>query len=298
MKKRNNIYYVASVIIFIAILPAFIQFINDFNKAETTVFLKSASLGFIPCMKVIISTLTLITIFTAFIWIPCLIKKITDRKYKKMKLNEADFLKEKNYFRDIIKNHNPSELSYIDNFEIDYNTLVAEIINMQNKKIIEYKDNKFYVIKDNNLTEVEKYITSLINNNGTDKIKVNKLEYKNCLINECIKDNLLIKNNDSAKQLLFGVSKVVCITITIFVISNILSSYVFMNAENITEQLAQTLITISVLGFFSLTLLIAIGVFMVIATNLKFSGNDYNRTENGNIINLKLEGLKNFIKDF
>ena len=54
------------------------------------------------------------------------------RLYSTKELDETDFEKNKNYYRDIIKNYSISVLNYIDNFTLDYNqSYTAKLLELQ-----------------------------------------------------------------------------------------------------------------------------------------------------------------------
>ncbi len=84
------------------------------------------------------------------------------RKKEPLKI---DFLKEKDYYREIITQYSSLELSYIDDYKIDYKKdLVATLLSLQLKKKINIQGNDIKIIDDSSfsLRKIEEYILSNI----------------------------------------------------------------------------------------------------------------------------------------
>ena len=216
--------------------------------------------------------------------------KVANKKFKNDKLSIKDFEKNKTYYRDLLNNYSPSELSYIDNFKFEKNIcMVASLLSLKLKKIIDFKDNNIIILKDEeNISNNEKYILS------------NIYEGKLCSVNEetfllktqqdCIDNGLLNKSDNSYKKKVLRY--VLIFVIFIFIVS--FSFYIYYNKQIFSVQLLSRLI------LFVLFIIYSIIVFSIfIRTYYKLNkNNDLVRTTNGEVINEKLEGLKNFLKDF
>ena len=216
--------------------------------------------------------------------------KIANKKFKNDKLSIKDFEKNKTYYRDLLNNYSPSELSYIDNFKFEKNIcMVASLLSLKLKKIIDFKDNNIIILKDEeNISNNEKYILS------------NIYEGKLCSVNEetfllktqqdCIDKGLLNKAGNSYKK---KVLKYVLIFV-IFIFIVCFSFYMYYNKQIFSVQLISRLILFVLFIIYSV---IAFSIFISTYYNLN-RNNDLVRTTNGEVINEKLEGLKNFLKDF
>lgn len=216
--------------------------------------------------------------------------KIANKKFKNDKLSIKDFEKNKTYYRDLLNNYSPSELSYIDNFKFEKNIcMVASLLSLKLKKIIDFKDNNIIILKDEkNISNNEKYILS------------NIYEGKLCSVNEetfllktqqdCVDKGLLNKAGNSYKK---KVLKYVLIYV-IFIFIVCFSFYMYYNKQIFTVQLLSRLILFILFIIYSV---IAFSIFISSYYNLN-RNNDLVRTTNGEVINEKLEGLKNFLKDF
>ena len=127
--------------------------------------------------------------------------KWTKRKVLKENLSKVDFNKTKDYYRDILTNHTALELSYIDNFEIDYKKdIVATILSLKLKKKIEVKDNYINIIDNNtnNLYESEIYILENIKDGKL--ILTNDNEIADYVKEEALNNGLIIRNNIKRKE--------------------------------------------------------------------------------------------------
>lgn len=216
--------------------------------------------------------------------------KIANKKFKNDKLSIKDFEKNKTYYRDLLNNYSPSELSYIDNFKFEKNIcMVANLLSLKLKKIIDFKDNNIIILKDEeNISNNEKYILS------------NIYEGKLCSVNEetfllktqqdCVDKGLLNKAGNSYKK---KVLKYVLIYV-IFIFIVCFSFYMYYNKQIFSVQLLSRLILFVLFIIYSV---IAFSIFISSYYNLN-RNNDLVRTTNGEVINEKLEGLKNFLKDF
>lgn len=216
--------------------------------------------------------------------------KIANKKFKNDKLSIKDFEKNKTYYCDLLNNYSPSELSYIDNFKFEKNIcMVASLLSLKLKKIIDFKDNNIIILKDEkNISNNEKYILS------------NIYEGKLCSVNEetfllktqqdCVDKGLLNKAGNSYKK---KVLKYVLIYV-IFIFIVCFSFYMYYNKQIFTVQLLSRLILFILFIIYSV---IAFSIFISSYYNLN-RNNDLVRTTNGEVINEKLEGLKNFLKDF
>lgn len=194
------------------------------------------------------------------------------------RLDEID-LKNDNYYREIIYKYSPGVLDYIDDFEIGNNTIIAILMGLNLKGII---NDDFKIVKNDfsDLDESEKYICTHINELKYIEMK----NLKSAIIQDCKKRRLLeeykpekAKNHSPRLMLVFFVG--------IAVISFILAK-----------------INIILLSVFLFLLMSIVMVYVIY--NVVFGVVDYMETfqfircNEGEKINERLEGLKNYLKDF
>ena len=220
------------------------------------------------------------------------------RKSKKYQLSIDDFKKNNGYYRDLLKDYNPLELSYNNNYDLDDNSLIAMLLYLEKKKVINLKDNKIS-INDNidNLNEFEKKFINSIDIDKN-KISVSKSNIISLVDNSCKNKKLLTIGNIPKKRFIIDLITSIFCYILLFIIWKNINSIL-----NAVPSIENTFFQFSLIGIMILILLLVIFYPFIIFTkyfilyaiiNQKHS----KRTDLGNEINYKLEGLKNFIRDF
>lgn len=231
------------------------------------------------------------------LWIILIAIYLSRKKYLKLKLTKTDFSKNKFYYRDILKNYSVSVLSYLDTFTFNYpNYLVGVLLELENKKLIGISENSIAVLNSSDqLNESTKYI---LNNIKDNRLTINKNEYEKLVINDSINKGLL-KEGIVTKKVLIKEIIVSAIAYTLFnvffviLINNI-------NKLNFSNNIFLILTLFLVIFIFMIVLLyypITKIISLIILTK-KLKNNNNIRTEKGEEINLKLEGLKKFLEDF
>lgn len=216
--------------------------------------------------------------------------KVANKKFKNDKLSIRDFEKNKTYYRDLLNNYSPSELSYIDNFKFEKNIcMVASLLSLKLKKIIDFKDDNIIILNSKeNISNNEKYILSNIRNG-----KLCSVDEETFLLKtqqDCVNNALLNKSGNSYKKKVL--KYLIIFVMYIFIIT--FSFYMYYSKQIFSVQLLSRLILFVLFIIYSI---IAFFIFIRTYYNLN-RNNDLVRTANGEIINEKLEGLKNFLKDF
>lgn len=242
-------------------------------------------------------------IFLSPFWLIVKAVKSADKNVKEESMSKIDFVNSKEYYRDILKKYSPAELSYTDDFNIDYSKdIIATLLSLKLKKKITITNNFVNVIDFNDvgLRKTEKYILECIKD-GKVKLK-HSHDIMHYAQEEALMDNLLIKVSDNAsdKKMKRG--------IFIFIGVFILFYFFCLYGENfINEVLNSSVISGNMM--FIIMFLISILLFAFFAygplflltrsaTYSKLKENSYKRTKNGEEINRNIEGLKNYIKDF
>lgn len=233
-----------------------------------------------------------ITILKCPVLIPIYIAyKLAIKKFNKERMSEIDF-KNDAYYRDIIKKMSPAILSYIDDFKLEKKDVVATILLLEIKNKIRIT-NSIEIIDYNSegLTEVEKYVLdALIQRNMNE---FNMIEFESIVKNECVQNNLL-----RAKQGKF--SKIMgIILIFLVILGPILFSYMFNIFEsiykNVNDQAA--IITLILIILIYSGSIIGCVASIIIYFIMKLI-NPYVRSNEGDEINEKIEGLKKYMKDY
>lgn len=230
------------------------------------------------------------------------LKKLTYKQTKdfvrKEKLEKIDFKNDHNYYRDIIQKYSPAELLYIDEFRTseNYKIYLMTLLKLELKKYITVKDNIINVINrdDSNLKLSEKYVMSCIKNG---KLHVNTKEDKiyDYVKEEAISDNLIKEQDEKLKPLLLN--KKILFLFVILILNTIFIPFTFSYVEN--QILLSILLIIFVISFFMVVIFFPLSIYYYEKYyELNHKLNNYLRTEEGSLINYKLNGLKNYIKDF
>lgn len=208
--------------------------------------------------------------------------RIGIKKFFKDKLDKIDLEKYKDYYRDIIEKYSMGVLNYIDNFTIDKNTVIATLMNLELKGII---DNNIQIINEDtkNLDKNEIYIYNNIKNNNLKNI--NLIEFERQIVKDCLEYKLL-------KEKLFEDHKakiISSILTTLLIITSLILPIVRNN-----PVVTIVLMLLILISFITLEILRHYNLTYFILNRL----NPYIRTKEAQNINEKLEGLKNYLQEY
>ena len=285
IKKIEKIFaLVALVIIVKSAIETFIDYQSQnhllFEFKNIFVFI---GLFFGCIFAGMIHNIYLVIIFVA-------IKLASHSSHKKI-LDETDFEKNKNYFRDIVKNYGVSELNYIDKFKLEKKqAYTAKLLELENKKIIKIENGKILKLHEPNNVIDEKFVNSIKNN----KITMPLSEYEDLIAKEAIEQGLITKASIFEK---FKDKKVIAIMTIVFVLMYVyvIISPSVQGAEGIEEKIFLALIWLLVIG----GIVFVFAIAFVIVYNINNAViNKYRRTDLGKEINLQLDGLKLFMEEF
>lgn len=215
---------------------------------------------------------------------------------RKEKLEKIDFTNDHSYYRDVIKKYSAAELLYIDEFNTkeSYKTIVITLLRLELKKIIKI-DNGYISIISNDTEDLklsEIYIISCIKN-GKVVIDTNGVDIYEYIKDEAYQDNLIEKTKKfKFTRFQFKIIFVLLLLLVIIV------GFPFLTLYIKTDYLLNLLWCIYFICSFILTPLYVLYIFAFYYQYLRHQKESYVRTEKGSEINYKLEGLKNYIKDF
>ena len=223
--------------------------------------------------------------------------KFGTKKFKNQKLSKIDFGKYKEYYRDIINEYSPAELSYVDNFEINYkNDIVATLLSLKLKNKINFDEsqNRITVINDNleGLSGNEKFILNSISNG---KVVISDEETFESEVKENAVKNKLLKKDNIYVKALVG-SLIISFLISIFAIFPYILGNIFteFDPSKFSDSSIFTIMLICMI-LFCLPIFLVTAFFTYLSKSAK---NNYCRTSTGEDVNEKLEGLKNYLKDY
>jgi len=221
--------------------------------------------------------------------------KFAYRHYYNEKLNKNDF-KNDGYYREIILNYSAGELSYLDDFDLSEKDIVATLMALELKKKIKIGDTIEIIDHDDNLlASSERYIFESIQNRSLKDIDM--IAFKKRIINNCIQDKLLEERQDIRKRII----KKILICILVFIIS--IACFLF--GPYLLNTIAKDRSILLILGMIVMIIVLFVMIIFPVTTviyiisYLKLNKLDpYIRSKKGKEITLKLEGLRNYIKDF
>ena len=214
---------------------------------------------------------------------------------KKQNMTKIDFSVEKVYFREILKKYSPEVLSYIDDFEVDKTRdIIAVILNLKLKKKIAIEDDKIIVLDNDvaGLSQLETYVISrVVKDFGrvfiNRKIDIEKMVREDALKRKLIttvKKKDLKKKEEFIKNALYIFVGIMVVIAAVFKEARRNSLYLLFGFSPDTMTFNDVIIGI-------LMLLPIIFIYWYVGYKF-FNKGKYKRTDLGEEINYKIEGLK------
>lgn len=210
------------------------------------------------------------------------IKKIHEKENNQNKINFE-------YYRDLLEEYSPGILAFCYNKNLEYeDVIISTLLSFDNKYIkLDMKNKNIYILPNKNYEKLKKYENYLLEN--ISKISENvKFEDLKKIINDTyFKSNFLnlIKEdckNSSYFKTIYHKSNLLTFTLFISFIMLIISTLLYS-----MELLYKDIIFV---GILNITIII---ILMFLQRK-----NSYMKTNKGYEINLKLNGLKNYLLDF
>ena len=217
-------------------------------------------------------------------------------KYQKYQNYINDFHKNKDYYREILKNYSPVELSIVLNNNVSIPSIVANLLTLEKEKIIANNNGAIVSNIDKNDFSNDFMKNIFINNGKVDVYYLNMSKYAK---DKAIKDNLVEKASFPKKKFIIDILlSIGFYLIPILYVNNftLFGNMILNYSDNILIVISLfTMLIISIIILFTFPLFTIIK-YIILYGILK--NNNYKRTTLGNEINNKLQGLNNFIKDF
>lgn len=217
--------------------------------------------------------------------------KIAQRKHKKekeVKISKDDV----KYFRDIISKYSPSVLSYIYDFNVGKNELIATLLMLELKGKIKIEEKITILNSDyKDLEQNEIYILNAVKNCKLKKFDFD--EYKKVVCEDSLNNNLLKKKGNRSKYITVFFLITIVITIILFYYSFI-KMMIISNSNSI--EIVDFILPIVAMVIVSMS---PVFLLAYVFFYHKFQVNDpYIRNSEGKSLYIKLNGLKNFLTDF
>lgn len=210
---------------------------------------------------------------------------LAKKRIKHQKLNPDDFGKNKDYYRDIIKGYSPMTLGFIDDFKIEKKEVVGTLLKLKMTDHIKINDSMEIEILKNDtdgLSITEKYIMEKILK-GEELGNLTRMTGEEAEMLGLVEKTHYDKVRTIQKMALLSFYSGIIFFIFVFIasVTTVFEKYKFLA---------------SIFG-----LIVAYPYFRIpylIMYLIHLFRNPWIRTEKGEEINIKLEGLKNYIKDF
>lgn len=256
---------------------------NDISQAKINYFIGSV-------VVVLINSIFLVGLKYYWLWFILLGFYLGRRKFIKTKLNKNDFNHYQGYFREILSKYSVDVLSYIDQFQFRYpSILVAMLLQLKQKNFITIEEEK--IIKNDFTTTPNCSEEYLLNHIENGILNVSKSQFESQTLKSAVEEKLL-KSDEFSKNTF---QRFVLVSFILFMVAFLcLFAFSFILDNNI--QLI--LFLIGFLSFIIVMIYLPIKIISWIVYVVHVSHNPGVRTKKGEEINLRLEGLKNFLKDF
>lgn len=220
--------------------------------------------------------------------------KIAIKKHSKERLEKVDFEND-NYYREVLPKYSPAVLSYVDDFKIGKEDIVATLLMLELKGKIKIEDKDIVVLdsQSDNLDENEIYVLDKVKKN--ELVNINMLEYERAVKNDALNSGLIQEKETMKKNIKGKIIKNIIIYIFIILTFNILPAALI----SVSNEM------ILILEFMLLTIVFALLVFIPFVTASYISSykllntvEPYIRSDEGKVVNQKLEGLRKYLTDF
>lgn len=245
------------------------------------------------------------TLFILYILLIIFTKRQLQRIKERVKISNvtgADLLKykEKLYYREILKSYSPAELSYIDNFEIDgKREVIATLLSLKLKGAIDILNDKIEIKNDKSkdLLLTEEFVLRNIKNG---KVYLKYDSFKNKILEEVNKDGLVDEHP------LLAEAKIACEKIILFIIVCVFYIFGFLCLKILNKDVDE------IFSIFSFALVLILVVYyreskVILSKRMpKYEAfvkrmakcEFLKRSQKGEDINIRIEGLKKYIKDY
>ncbi|MBO5178943.1 MAG: DUF2207 domain-containing protein [Clostridia bacterium] len=294
--RKNFLKWFLGIIILFAILVAI--FFSPLGKEELT-FYEGGAIFFASLAMVIYPLLPIIGIILGY--------RLSKFRQEIDKLSYSDLKNSEEYYREFLQNYSPVMLSYIDEFEIGAKDIVATLMNLELKGKVKISDEKIDIISNDfdSLDLSERHILEALKSESF--ISANLIEeLREIVKNDARKQGLICEKKLRRKGIIKGLFKGT-LTFLALIIAFFASTWLlegirllFNLSEGFLEVMCVLIFGTPSLIIIALILMypMAVGVYCVSSYIQTFYVKNEYRTDKAEEINEKMEGLKNFLKDF
>lgn len=247
------------------------------------------SLFFVTAVCVLFSMFKVFYLVVAYFGL-----KIAIKKHSKERLEKIDF-KNDNYYREILPKYSPAVLSYVDDFKIGKEDIVATLLTLEMKGKVKIEDNNIVVLdsQSDNLDKNETYILDKVKKNVL--VNINMIEYERVVKDDAFNSGLIQEKETMKKNIKGRIIKNIIIYIFIILAFNIVP-VAFANVNN--EMLLILVFMFLIIIFALLVFIPFVTVSYISSYKLLNTVEPYIRSDEGKVINQKLEGLRKYLTDF
>lgn len=222
--------------------------------------------------------------------------KLAKKSNQIEKLEINDFIND-SYYRESISKYSPGVLSYVDDFKLGKNDIIATLMSLQLKQKIIVEE-KVKLINDSteNLDTNEIYVLDMIKEDNLENIDIKTFENK--VVYDCLNYKLLEDNSSSD----YTTQKIFSTTVFTFLFCIIVGMIIYflikLNGIINTKIVFMLLVLMSVIAFFSAIIAPFFAIAYIVSACIIHKSDPYMRNNKARKINQKLEGLRKYIKDY
>lgn len=271
----------------------FVKFLPEFMEGLSQVQMSSYHMVLAIAYMIIMSFIAaiLVNIFPIII---VTIVYLARRRVKKDSLSKIDIKKYFGYYRDMLSEYSPAVLSYVDDLTVEpKKDIVATILGLKLKKKIDIIDGNIQVIdsSEDGLENNEKYILK----NGLDNC--NEFTFENLVKDDARNKGIIQRGRKLNAKSIITLLMVIALVIAINVVYFKFLSGTVINVPNGSFLGGVELAVLVIGGIFFAFSPVGIVVYILSYVSSVTKSNN-TRTDKGEEVNEKLEGLKNYIKDY
>ena len=217
------------------------------------------------------------------------------------RIDKNDIVKYKKYNRDILKEYSPCVLGYIDNFRLNKNYIVAEVLYMLRKEILFIKDNRIEKNENLNMEELNSVQKAIVEDiiNGKIFVERGQLEFKSQKI---LEEKKMVSYREKTNINYHWIYFFTALALAIGIIFTLIPPEELFSGNEVfkygwIEAIFSFLAFLLVVWGWMLIFVYIFGDFF----RKKYSrvkGDVCRRTHKGKSLNNELEGLKNYLKDY
>lgn len=218
-------------------------------------------------------------------------------KVNKESINKEEFNNNKYYYRSIINTYSAPVISFLQSFDTDKERDISSILlTLELKKVIKINSNNIEILNDKvKLNWCEEYVLNKIKDNTLKEITNEDLKIE--IIYECLDKDLIIKYKNKyyiKNKKINNIIDKIQLFITAIGILLLLSSGIIIKYLNNTYKYIFIILLIVIM----IDRFVRFYKYLYKENYIEFKNKSYIHTDKGKYINIKMIGLKNFLKDF